>query len=53
MAKKKEDEVKLTSTSYADLRGLNKFQRFALIRLYPTEEYTAEEWDEIAKKIDL
>jgi len=47
------EEVKINSTSYADLKGLNKYQRFALIKQYPTEEHTAAEWEEIAKKIDL
>jgi hypothetical protein len=51
----KTDDQKINSESYADLRGLNKFQRFALVKQYSVEEYlyTVEEWDAICIKINL
>ncbi len=44
----KEEESTLNSSSYADLKGLNNFQRFALIKQFPEELHTVIEWDEIA-----
>jgi len=52
-ANKPDDQQKITADIYADQKGLNKYQRFALVKQYPVEENSVFEWEEICKKINL